>query len=708
MYQENITKIRKKICLALVMLLVVAPALSACGKQNSEETPERAFGVDLIQELTVQSPEQVVCGQDGAWAITAQKNAPIYYLAYETETVGIETVEWQQEEGESLINIAERNGTLYAEVQSTDGDTLTIRKYSLGGWWNKVMDIEAEDRGWRSVGSGLFVDDAENVYLVSGSTVTHFGETGEKVCEYEMKGSSCFFQGQNGQYVECVAVGDQRIILYELREKEAVEKWTLDVPVRSAYGIACSEEGTLCLATSEELLFVDRTDGKLLARSSYVMMGVSPVRAGVYNVEEEALRLYGTGEGSVGNLFCGLLSGRDAAAQRTELVYGTLGTVNREAAASIQAAIRDFNRENENYYITIRNYHSDAYDGTYAQRLHMDMASGNAPDIIDMSGLPYYESYVRNGYLEDLSPYLEQSKYGEDILWNVLNVYEIDGGVYLLAPHFCLETLLLNPECESDVEDWNMDTFLDLIEKNGWEKNIFAGIADAPELVLYYLVAGRQDQFIDWEQKAAAFETEEFKEILALCGEYAARDWPDANGRTFEELQRNSLCTIEPLFAYQDYLQGVKVYGREYPLYGFPTSSGQMYGIGSCSDCCAMYAGSKNKEGAWEFMESLLEETHQRWRRVYDFGFPIRESMLRELRAEGAALLVGREEMTMTESEFRVVDDVLQSGEFAGVLINRNIWVIIEEEAAVYFAGDKSAEEVARIMQSRVGTILNE
>ncbi|MBD5529056.1 MAG: extracellular solute-binding protein [Lachnospiraceae bacterium] len=707
MYIENITKIRKKVCLALVMLLVAAPALSACGKKSSEETPERAFGVDLIQELTVQSPEQVVCGSDGAWAITAQKNAPIYYLAYETETVGIETVEWQQEEGESLINIAERNGTLYAEVQSPDGDTLTIRKYGMGGWWNKVMDIEAEDRGWRSVGSGLFVDDAENVYLVSGSTVTRFGETGEKVCEYEMKGSSCFFQGQSGQYVECAAVGDQRIILYEMREKEAVEKWTLDVPVRCAYGIACSEEGTLCLATSEELLFVDKTNGKLLARSSYVMMGVSPVRAGVYNVEEETLRLYGTGESSAGNLFCGLLSGRDAAAQRTELVYGTLGTENREAAASIQAAIRDFNRENENYYITIRNYHSDTYDGTYAQRLHMDMASGNAPDIIEMDAtLMYYESYVRNGYLEDLSPYLEQSKYGEDILWNVLSVYEMDGGLYLLAPHFNLNTFQVNPEYEIDVDEWNMETFLELIEENGWEKDIL--LAGTPQLLLYHLIAGQQNQFIDWEHKTAAFETEEFKEILALCGEYAARDWPDIDGRTNVELRRDSLCATDFFFSYQDYLRDVNVYGREYPLYGYPTSSGQVYTIGTCSDGCAMYAGSKNKEGAWEFMESLLGEVNQRCQNVYDVGFPIRESMMRELKEEGAVLTVDREEVTMTESEFRIVDNVLQSGEFTRTLLNYNIWVVIEEEANAYFAGDKSVEEVAHIIQSRVEIILNE
>lgn len=704
----SIANTKEKIWRTFILMVFGAFAVSACGKQSDEVIQQKAFGIDLIQELTVQSPEQIICGRDGVWVITAQKNAPIYYFAYETQTVGVETAKWQQEEGEDLLNIAERDGTLYAEILSPDRSSITIRKCVAGGWWNSVMEIAAVDDSWRSVGSGLSVDDSENIYIVSGDTVTRFGEEGEKIREYELKGGSCFFQGQNGQYMECVTVNDRNIILYELREKEAVEKWRLDIPARCAYGIVCSEEGTLCLATGQELLFLDREEGKLLAQSSYAVMGVPPVMAGRYDAKERTLLLYGTGESATKNLFCGLLSERDAAGKhRTELVYGTMGSMNREAAASIQAAIRDFNRENENYYVTIRNYHSDTYDGAYGQRLHMDMASGNAPDIIEMeSTLMYYESYVRNGYLEDLSPYLKQSEYSEDILWNVLNVYEMNGGVYLLAPHFNLETLQVNPEYETYTERWNMEAFLELIGENGWEKDILP--AGTPQDLLYYLVSGQQNRFIDWESKSAAFETEEFYQLLALCGEYAAQDWPDSDGRTYEELCRDSLCVADFYTSYQDYLTHVNIYGREYPLYGYPTPSGQAYRIGTCSDSCAIYAGSKNKEGAWEFLETLLGETHQKWLRAYDVGFPIRESMLGALKAEGAELMVDREKRTMTESEFQIVDNVLHNGEFTQALINRNIWVIIEEESAACFAGDKSVEEVAHTIQGRVEMLLNE
>lgn len=97
----SITSIKKKVWLPLAMITFGVSVLFACGKQSDEVNQDKSFGIDLLQELTVQSPEQVVCGQDGAWAITAQKSAPIYYIAYETQTVGVEMIKWQQEEGES-------------------------------------------------------------------------------------------------------------------------------------------------------------------------------------------------------------------------------------------------------------------------------------------------------------------------------------------------------------------------------------------------------------------------------------------------------------------------------------------------------------------------------------------------------------------------------------------------------------------------------
>lgn len=389
---------------------------------------------------------------------------------------------------------------------------------------------------------------------------------------------------------------------------------------------------------------------------------------------------------------------------RTELVYGMVGGVNNYDASSVWRAIATFNQASPDYYVTIRNYDNNI------ERLHADMAAGNGPDIIDMTYSEYYESYAKNGYLEDLSPYLEQSRYGEDVIWNVLDAYRIDGGLYLFTPQVQLKGVAIHPEYEIDPKEWNMETFLNLVEQNEWEKDLF-GLQGDPERLLNYLLSGRQEEFIDWEQGKAFFETEEFVGMLKLCGEYAEADRSDVGEWTLEEKRYNTLCQ-EVRFGgwFASYLSYAGAYGREYPVYGYPTLSGQTYEVIACSDCCAIYSGSSRKEGAWAFIESLLWESNQKYSGIVEPGFPVRGSMLKDLAEESKSMefRVNGEMLTITDAEIRILEDVLYNGKLCNGMLDPDISSVIREEAATYFAGDKDAWDVARIIQGRAEIILNE
>lgn len=697
---------KNKVVFKELFLLFLVVMLSACGKEERVEIPEKAFDIDYTEEPAIRLPEQVICGQESAWIITTVKDDFIYQLDFYTGKVGLEKIEWQPEEGECfIINIAERNGTLYAEIWNKEESTIEIRRQSAGGW-NDVTSIKTENlEGYAVMGSSFFVDSNGNVYLVNGDMVARFDEEGKQTCTYELRGEICFFQENEKGYVECVTADEDEITLYELIENKVEEKWIFKNSTGKVHGISSSEEGTLCLATNQELLFLDKQLGILMARTDLVKLGISSVLDGYYDAEAGRLRLcgvIGNGEG----LYYSLFSERDVSAeQRTELVYGMLGGLNADTTTSIWTAINTFNRENQDYYVTIKNYNNNS------ERLHADMAAGKGPDIIDMTYSEYYEFYVKNGYLEDLSPYLEQSQYRDDIIWNVLDTYEIDGGLYVLVPQFQLRGLLLHPEYEALVEEWNIETFLALIEKNQWEKDIFGVSVGDPETLLYYMLCGRQEEFIDWEQRTASFETGEFMTMLSLCKEYAMADWSGAKEWTYEELKKNTLCMQSNFcgrFSY--YLFHTDIYGREYPIYGYPTLSGQTYGIIACSDSCAIYAGSKQKEGAWKFVESLLWESNQKYSGVAEPGFPIRISVLEEMEEEAKKDQVrsGGEMLTITEREIAIMEDIIYNGSLSRVLIDPNIWVVIQEETDSYFAGDKSAQETAHIIQNRVQLILDE
>ncbi len=695
-----------------LVTFILAVLLSSCGKEVSEEIQEKTFGIDHSEELAVQNPEQVVFGSENAWAITTVKDDFIYKLDFGTSGAGLEKMEWKIEDGDySIINIGEQNGTLLAEIHNKEKDTFEIRKCHANGEWSNVMSIKAEEKeSYAVVGSGFFVDSNENVYLVSGNTVMRLDGDGKQTYTYELRGNISFFQENAEGYVECVVADTNEVILYEFNGNKAEKKWTLDVSAGKVHGIQSSEEGTLCLSTNEAILFLDRETGGLLSRTDLVKLGVISVMAGYHDVEEGTLQLYGWVRNSGDSLRYSLLSERDSfTEQRTELVYGMVGEVNDNATSSIWTAITTFNQENKDYYVTIKKY-----EGWFdMERLHADMASGDGPDIIDMMYSHYYDSYVKNGYLEDLSPYLEQSQYKDDIIWNVLDTYRVDGGLYLFTPKFQLRGLLIHPEYEVFVEEWNMETFLDLIEKNQWEKNIIGGEVGNPDTLLSYMLCGRQEEFINWEQKTVAFETEAFMDMLALCKEYAEADWSNhMEFETYEEYEWNLLYN-EVKFAAEFffYLSNVYTYGREYQIYGYPTLSGQTYGITASSDSCAIYAGSKQKEGAWEFIESLLWESNQNCLGMVEAGFPIRRSILKEKAAAAKSETVrtnNREALTINDQEISILEDIIYNGELSRVLIDPVIMSIIREETAPYFTGDKSAQEVAYIIQSRVQLMVEE
>lgn len=707
----------KKFLFTGIMTAFLTAALCACTGNESisvEETAEeRFFGTDYSRELAVSSVQQVVCGQEYAWVITSVADDAIYQLSYEAQEGLTEQIVWQQPEGSYyMINIAERDGQLYAELENRDTNTIEILKYLAYGGWSQVMSVKPEGDGWGIMGSGFFVDGSGNVYLVNGDTAARFDEAGKQTCVYELSGSVCSFQENEEGVVECVTAGPQKITLYELGENKAEERWTWSdtEALGLVRGIRSSEEGVLCLASGEELLFLDRESGSLRARTDLVKLGVASVVAGNYDAEEGTLWLYSlTGSGAEG-LCSNLLSGRDGASgERIELVYGMVGEANASTDSSIWTAITTFNRENEDYYVTIRNY------GGWANqdRIYADMAAGNGPDIIDMTYLADdYDVYARSGYLEDLLPYLEESPYQDDVIWNVLDAFEVDGGLYMLVPQFQVRGILVSPDYTAMIEEWNIETFLKLLEENRWEKDIFASRGN-PERLLYYLVCGMQEELIDREQGEVFFETETFREILALCREYGEADtsaWASDDGMD------NWLYTYFGWGGmFHENILGANIYGleRDCPLYGYPTLSGQVYGVWACMDSCAVYSGSRNKEGAWAFLESLLWDSNQRYPGTANPGFPIRISILKESEEEAKEQrykLSTGESTNITEAEIQIQEDILLNGELvnSAVLLDSDIWAVIQEETAAYFAGDKSAEETARVIQSRVGIIVSE
>ena len=158
---------------------------------------------------------------------------------------------------------------------------------------------------------------------------------------------------------------------------------------------------------------------------------------------------------------------------------------------------------------------------------------------------------------------------------------------------------------------------------------------------------------------------------------------------------------------FSTYLFNVDIYGREYPIYGYPTLSGQAYGVAACSDSCAIYSGCSQKEGAWEFVESLLWESNQKYSGIANPGFPVRKSVLEEMDAEAGSeqLLSGGELLTITESEIWILEDIIYNGNLSRVSINPDIWLVIYEETSMSQQLLESAELIRAKHMDKPGYI---
>ena len=207
--------------------------------------------------------------------------------------------------------------------------------------------------------------------------------------------------------------------------------------------------------------------------------------------------------------------------QRTRLVYGTIGT-----NSVLRSRINQFNSENEDYYIEIRNYagenterndvRADAREAAL-KLLSAEVVSGQIPDIWD-SSLPV-DLYARKGILEDLWPYIDNDPEisREDLMSHVLDCASVDGKLYKIFNTFEICTAAAPAEAAGTRTGWTLDEMMDCYEALP-EGSSLIGYGYDKVSLLYNLIYNNINDWIDWSTGECRFDSESFKNLLAMCG----------------------------------------------------------------------------------------------------------------------------------------------------------------------------------------------
>ncbi|MCM1325224.1 MAG: extracellular solute-binding protein [Bacteroidales bacterium] len=413
------------------------------------------------------------------------------------------------------------------------------------------------------------------------------------------------------------------------------------------------------------------------------------------------------------------------APKRQDLV---LATVKEEGEYDdLVGLAMHFNRENYPYHVTVKNYGSltDLYNA---------MLTKEPMDIIDLSGVDA-KKLSRQGILEDLNPYVEQSSaFGRaDFVEGLLSIYEFDGILAGIPETFHIRTVVGDGAAFGKGGGLTLDEMLKAVSAHP-KTMPFDGVTK--DEMMQYIMMFNEDTFIDWDTGECYFESDTFKAVLELCSRLPDEDADNRAGSDesdkvplSDKIQDGEvLFAMADIWGFKSLQPYVGIWGKTAACIGFPTKEGSggtlvfpynAFGIATVSEC---------KEGAWKFVECVLtrEQNNLHMYSINSGYFPVmKEDMDRiveeDMQSDAERLKRGRglgeyhwsKDLVVPyhATTWEEVNDMLALVSDAVPFYETaddEIIKIIGEEAQAYYKGQKSADAVAKVIQNRVHLYVGE
>ncbi len=409
--------------------------------------------------------------------------------------------------------------------------------------------------------------------------------------------------------------------------------------------------------------------------------------------------------------------------------------------SDLQEAVVNFNKQNDNYKVRIDTYYDENSEWTETKyqdsitALNNAITSSSCPDIIDLSyGEP--EVYVSKGLLVDLAPYLESSSAvkREDLVESVLEAYTYGDTLICIPDSFTISTIIGRASQLGDRTGWTVKDIMEFYrEYPDAELLSYASKSSILSTCLQY----SSGAFIDYSAGKCSFDSQEFLDILEFANMFPAEnEYNEEDESTPKKLSSGSMLLYSTsVYSMEEFQMNCLMFNEPVTFIGYPTMDGSSGNYINGSNCYAITTKCSAPDGAWAFIESLLQyEPQPEWGSANNFS--IRKDMLEESFAkamednvatdtDGNPILDENGEPQVypkttwgwddweaeiyaaTPEQVQQIRDLMDNSK-AAVSSDQTILNMILEEASPYFEGQKSAEEVAGVIQSRVQIYISE
>ena len=635
------------------------------------------------------------------------------HMLYQVVPGGMKPSETKAGESRVEYRIYGENGEVWKALDVTDA--LSVKP--------GTVDIITHCCAMKEGGIICFLENQQQSRLIAIS------ETGELRGEIDLTGANLFdlVAGDGGEvYLLLQKAGeDVKLVKADLDSSEILQTYTgipTDVIRISGY------QGDGLLLVSGQVLYGFSFEGEqideILKWDDYSINGESICFA--RRTDEK-------------NIYVGLSNGityaelahltlipKSEVKEKEKIVLAALGD-----NSLVQNRIKKYNRYNDRYIVEYRQMdEGEDYDSALKEFNQLILGE-DCPDLLVLSSQLDIEDFAANGVFEDLSPYLEKSRRvkREEFAENVLQAYTRSGKLLCIPSSFSISEAVVGKQSLAE-EGFGRD-IRDYQELTGRypDSRLFESTNCRTDL----LHTGWKS-FVDFESGKCRFDSRDFLEFLEWVKTY-----PSEIDNTVHPLERYQsgeiLFRLTPIFGVDGYWINIPVFGEQVSLFPYPGSDSAF--IWS-DDTYAITANSRHKEGAWDFIESCIR--HRNLSDYYD-GFPVRKDMRKELfdlfmekryKTDEAGNILYDEATgepveerrgihrfnnvdfsfySMTKEQIDVLEAFLNQPLAAREIANnreKEMYLIFNEEVQPYLLGQKSAEDVAKIIQSRLQLYLDE
>ncbi|MGN0167969.1 MAG: hypothetical protein ACI4AB_08000, partial [Acetatifactor sp.] len=335
----------------------------------------------------------------------------------------------------------------------------------------------------------------------------------------------------------------------------------------------------------------------------------------------------------------------------------------------------------------------------------------------------------------------------EDYYENILEAFELSGGLYVLPAGFGIDTMCGKAEELNVTGAWTISEMIAAYENSPHAECLT--LNDSNWLTFQEVCGGCIGNYVNWETGECRFDTPEFVELLEFSDSFTGElILANQDNFSFSEALQSGRAFLQPVILKTpwDVASWRTVFGDEELLWpGYPVADeesvlshdgvtneedridmeemggGVAKPYGSCLSICV---NSRHKEAAWEFVKSFLTPEAQR----EITGIPLLKSISEERIQEALTpeyemmdgvkkektrheILIEGDDIpgltTITEEDAEVyriiITSTRRSTGFAPGMFD-----IIREEVSAYYEKDKDAAVVAGIIQNRVSVFVSE